>query len=41
MATCCVSHKERGFIEIRGAASVERIKTDMMRLDDIRRAKRQ
>jgi len=30
--------KERGVIEIRGAAAVERIKADMMRLEDIRRA---
>jgi hypothetical protein len=30
--------KERGVIEIRGAGAGERIKTDMMRLEDIRRA---
>ncbi len=32
--------KERWVVEIRGAASVEPIKTDMVRLGDIRRAAR-
>jgi hypothetical protein len=32
--------KERGVADIRGAASAERIKADMMRLEDIRRGSR-
>lgn len=32
--------RERGVIDIRGAASAEKIKADMVRLDDLRRAAR-
>ena len=33
--------KERGVVDIRGAAAAERIKQDMFRLEELRRAKRQ
>jgi hypothetical protein len=33
--------KERGVVDIRGAVAAERIKQDMFRLEELRRAKRQ
>jgi hypothetical protein len=33
--------KERGVSEIRGAAAAEKIKQDVFRLDELRRAKKQ
>lgn len=41
--TAAVAHgrKERGVTDIRGAAAAERIRTDLHRLDELRRIKKQ